>query len=40
MSTLTRYIRNAARQLVILIGLIGITFAAGIDWAEAAATLL
>ena len=40
MSTVNRIIRNATRQLIILIGLVGITFAAGINWAEAAGTLL
>ena len=39
MSTVNRLIRNALKQLLILIGLIGITFTAGINWAEAAGTL-
>jgi predicted RND superfamily exporter protein len=30
------YIRRVARQLLVLIALIGLTFAAGIEWAEAA----
>lgn len=32
------FIRKITRQLVILTGLIGVTFAAGIDWAQAAET--
>ena len=38
MSKYTRIIRNTTRQLVCLIAVIGLTFAAGIDWAEAAET--
>jgi len=30
------FIRRAARQVFVLIALIGLTFAAGIEWAEAA----
>ena len=36
MHKLPTIIRSTARQLLILLGLIGITFAAGINWAEAA----
>ena len=38
MSKFTNLIRSTTRQLVILIGLVGLTFAAGIEWAEAAET--
>jgi hypothetical protein len=38
MSKYTRIIRNTTRQLVCLVVVIGLTFAAGIDWAEAAET--
>lgn len=40
MRTVNRLIRSAMRQFLVLIGLIGITFAAGINWAEAASTAL
>lgn len=38
MSKFTKTIRGTARQLAILAGVIGLTFAAGIEWAEAAET--
>ncbi len=38
MGKFTKFIRSTTRQLVILTGLAGLTFAAGIDWAEAAET--
>ena len=38
MGNFSKIIRSTIRQLVILIGLAGITFAAGINWAEAAET--
>lgn len=36
MRNLTKHIRVATRKLVTLMGLTGLTFAAGIDWAQAA----
>ena len=39
MSKFTNIIRSTTRQLVILIGLVGLTFAAGIEFAEAAETV-
>ena len=36
MSKFTKIIRSTARQLVILTALVGLTFAAGIKWADAA----
>ncbi len=38
MSKFAKFIRSTTRQLVILTGLVGLTFAAGIEWAEAAET--
>jgi hypothetical protein len=38
MSKFPKFIRGTIRQLVILTGLAGLTFAAGINWAEAAET--
>ena len=38
MSKFAKFIRRTTRQLVILTGLVGLTFAAGIEWAEAAET--
>lgn len=38
MGKFTGFIRNTTRQLAILIGIIGLTFAAGLEWAEAAET--
>ena len=38
MSTFTKIIRSTVRQLFILTMLVGLTFAAGIKWAEAAGT--
>jgi hypothetical protein len=38
MRKFTGFIRNTTRQLAILTGVIGLTFAAGLDWAEAAET--
>ena len=39
MSAFNKIIRSTSRQLVILIGVIGLTFAAGLDWAQAAETV-
>ena len=36
MSKFAKFIRSTTRRLVILTGLVGLTFAAGIEWAEAA----
>ena len=38
MSDFSKFFRSASRQIAILAGLVGITFAAGIEWAEAAET--
>ncbi len=38
MGKFAKFIRSTTRQLVILTGLVGLTFAAGIEWAEAAGT--
>ncbi len=38
MSTFTKIIRSTVRQLFILTMLVGLTFAAGIKWANAAGT--
>lgn len=36
MNDLTLVVRNMVRQALVLIAIIGLTFAAGINWAEAA----
>ena len=38
MNKFTKFICSTTRQLVILTGLTGLTFAAGIEWAQAAET--
>lgn len=38
MTDMTTYIRHVIRQTFVLIAVVGITFAAGINWAEAATT--
>jgi hypothetical protein len=36
MMDMTTYIRRVIRQTCVLMGVVGVTFAAGINWAEAA----
>lgn len=38
MRNFDKMIRRISQQIVILVGVIGLTFAAGIDWAQAAGT--
>ncbi|MDA0653491.1 MAG: hypothetical protein O3C49_09480 [Proteobacteria bacterium] len=38
MRKFTGFIKNTTRQLTILTGIIGLTFTAGLEWAEAAET--